>query len=462
MSNSRLVWVSAGVVIVLIVAIVVFFSNYRYVEEVMWRGFQGKAKTDHYYLTEQFLTKKGYAVTRERSYARMGEETLNDNYDTLLLTSSGRTLSALQVTAIVDWVAAGGALVVGSGEASYELSFADDIPTQKDIDDNPKLLDVTGQHNPLFQQLGIAVTVCDSDACKCPDYDSQEDIEKADALLDAIVDDTNALPKTPEEEADELLRVENARWHSEVNVGNQTLSVNQQRAPLLYITPDTPRTSTRIADAKAYCYGDLFASFKHGNGHVTLYTASPRQFSSARSWWGKPPLFSEHHATYLDALLQMGNDHSTGGKRVLWYESAVYPSIWATLWRYGAFALVVAALLLLAWIWQNSRRFGPIIADNPHAGLSMKRHLLASGRFYYAQQQQNKLIQHCYEQLDSVIARRIPSYKSLNKATLAAQIAEKTDLSPIAIADVLARRYPQTDADFTRLINLINRIQQQL
>lgn len=427
MSRTRLLWSSLALIVVISIGTFVFFSHYHYVESVIWQSFKGKAKTDPYHLTEQFLTRKGYQVTRHRSYARLNDNTLEKGYDTLFFTNNGHTLNEAQITTVLDWVNHGGHVVLAASE-----------------------------ENTLLNHAGIRVKNCPTDKCACSTNTEEQVDQQANAILEAVTDSLSNNTQTPEEKADQLLSINHVTDSSRISVGKETLYIDVRHAPSIQTLPDTD--TRRIYRQNALCYGDLFALFSHGEGYISIYGSSPRHFATVKRWWSDPPLLIQHHASFLDLLLQLGGN----GKRVLWYESAAYQSIWELLWRYGRFALVAAALLLLAWIWQHSRRFGPLLVEDPRAGLSMQRHLLASGRFYYRQQQQSKLLQHSYDALDTAIARRIPSAKRLSKPTLAQQLSAKTGLSPDDILTVLARRYPQTDTEFTHLVHLINRIQQSL
>lgn len=467
MSSKRLFMISLAALVLIAIGVVFFFSRYHYVEKVIWYGYQGKAKFDPYYLTEQFLQRKGYHITRQRNYATLDKKTLNQQYDTLFLSNSGHTLSPAQITVVLDWVKNGGSLLVAAGEKNYSNDDADNdiehMPTQADINANPALLSRTDEGSPLLTQAGVAAVYCHADDCICPQKTDTHLKDEENDMLDEIFGDyldtkPNDEPHTIAEKADQLLNVEPHRRDTRIKLDGQTLLHSHHRASILYALPG--HDTQRLYQQSAYCYGDLFAVFAHGQGRIVVYDNSPMDFSSTKRWWEQPPLFTHHHATYLDALLQVSAPH--GGKRILWYESAVYPSIWAFTWRYGAFAVVAAVLLLLAWVWQNSRRFGPLLVEDKRRSLSMQRHLLASGRFYYQQEQQNTLIANTYEQLERAIARRIPAPTRLSKTALIEKLAEKTALPANDIAEVMARRYPQTDADFTRLMYLINLIQQRL
>lgn len=478
MSRNQMLLLGGGFITLLMLFLFYFLNNYRYIEENVWRGLQGEAQGDRYYLAEQFLTQKGYAVTRQKNYARLQGSDLTD-YDTLFFTNDARTLSQTQMTAVLDWVKKGGHVVIYAGAPAYE----NDASSRPQGD---SLFEPTNNRiNLLLKQSGISVVRCSGDDCECPemkqsrppggacgapDSEANEDAtpeEKAlqaeiEAILNSKNNDNNNENKIEEsnrpsidEAIDALIAVEHDRYTTTFRLGGKTLTLYERSTDWLYADKDGTAQLDFVQAAR--CYGDIFAVFSVGGGKISVYNLDYDYFSNQVWWKGGEAIWSYHNATFLDALLQIGN-----GKRVLWYESGVYPNIWSFVRQYGMFAVMTALLLLLAWIWRHSRRFGSLIVEDKRQGLTLERHLRATGQFYYQNEQTNTLLQHCYERLDTAIATRIASPKRLKRTELAEKIAEKTGLPAETIANVLARRYPKTDSEFTQLIYTINQIQQRL
>ncbi len=434
--------IAAVVAVVLVVVIAVYFrSTHHYVENNRWRGLQGKARTDGFWLAEQFLKQKGYDIQRQSSYARLSQADLN-NVDTVFFSNDARTLSERQAKLLGDWVRAGGHVVINrpiNALKALKESTASSKPA------------------PFFSQTGLQVNLPKNKKCTLTANEKyhigEDDYHEAVEVLIKNATQDKTL-KSDAEKVDALM-AENADDSSSYTVNGAPLSLNFSYGAVT----SSRGKAQRLYHLPAKCAGDVFSVFSLGRGRITVYSLPPIFFSTHNALFLER-FWHNDNATLLDMLLQTGNNEKK--PRVLWFERAVYPSALSLLWQYWAFALLTAGLLLLAWVWRHSRRFGSLLVEDQRQGLTLARHLRATGRFYYQNDKKNILLQHCYERLDRTIARRISSHKRLQRGALAEKIAEKTGLSTAIIADVLAHNYPHSDSEFTQLIYYINEIQRRL
>lgn len=463
--TKRSGWIIAGLVLLSVLGAGLWFlSTHHRVEKTIWKGFKGNARYDKYYITEQLLKQKGIKVTREKTYARLGFSPISADYDTIWLSHSANTLGQSQTTALLDWVEAGGQLVLEAGESNYYRDYYDESSDNDDaLDDGAVIEDSEGQtlieketRAHLLKSAGIAVLeqTCTTDACQQCRSDLDEDEAFDTTIFDMVIGS-----KTEEEDAEakaqKLLSKLTLKSGTVFTVGEDKLVVSECPSLSLNAYGDQVERTSSIA---AKCSGDLFASFTYGKGNIVVYNHKSSVFSSELSWWNNENIFTNHHATYLFYLLNL----SKPTHNLLWYESETYLSIWAMIWQYGRYVLWSVAALLMLWVWRYSRRFGSLLIEDERQALSLDRHLNATGQFYYNNEGRNLLVVRCFEQLDADIAHHIPLASRLSKAELAEQVAKKTGVQSARILPILQRHYPQTDAEFTQLIYTINQIRKRL
>lgn len=452
--NKNVILITLGVVLLAAVGAVWFFATHHQVTSNEWKGLQGPAKYDKYYIAERFLQQKGLQVTREETYARMNDEAIDHRYDTVFLSNSGRTMSEAQRKTLLDWVANGGHLVI-QGETANYTDWGEDT-------DNAQRFEAKAQSNrDLLSQAGIAVADCENDICReC--RTSEEAGQRIDAVSEAVSHLSGDQDyETDEEKADELLRVDSASYNnSTIELNGKKLVLGNSDRHGLFAHGGKAK---KIFSQPASCTGDLFALFTYGRGQITVYNQSTDAFSNRIGWWGRSnSIFGYHNATYLYYLLTAADQSGQSKQRILWYESETYPGIWGLVWQYWRYAAIAAVALLLAWIWRNTPRFGSLLVEDERKGLTLNRHLRATGQFYYQNDGKSLLASACYEQLDKDIARHIPLAKRLSQRQLAEKIADKTGLAAAVVNEVLERRYPQSDNEFTQLIYTIQQIRNRL
>ncbi len=435
--NKALIAVVAVVVILLgLAGVGYFYQTHHYVERNQWRNLQGEAQFDRYDFAERFLTRKGYQIQRHKHYAQLIPKQLKQT-DVVLFTNDARTVTNTQANALLQWIKTGGQVVVYAGN---------------DHKDNDKV-------NPLFEATGLEVTASTGGSCPRTMSEVFGEMELFLQLIEDYQKKRNQRNQGEGLKSDETLVEEMLTTDDSNNVNyqinGQTLTLALNVGARIEANHDSELKP--VYHVPADCKGELFSTFRLGRGSLTVYSLPPQYFDNRGVVW-LDHIWNNHNASALDLFLQAGG----GGRRILWFEAAVYPPVLPFLWQYWAFALVTTLLLLLAWIWRHSRRFGSLIVEDERQGLTLGRHLRATGEFYYRNEQKNTLLQHCYERLDSAIARRIPVANRLRRAELAKHIAQKTGLSVEVILSVLERRFPHSDAEFTQLIYRIHQIQTRL
>lgn len=138
------------------------------------------------------------------------------------------------------------------------------------------------------------------------------------------------------------------------------------------------------------------------------------------------------------------------------------PPLWKWLGMNAWTVLVSAALLLVAWLWSGSRRFGPVRAAAPLARRRLLDHIEASGRFLWQQGQRAKLLNGARAALLRMLEARHPALAGLPAGEVAAHLAALSNSTPGAIQKALFDRYAPNEYEFTEAISLLETIRKTL
>ena len=134
---------------------------------------------------------------------------------------------------------------------------------------------------------------------------------------------------------------------------------------------------------------------------------------------------AEHdHAELVYRLAR--TDGRTGPVWIVFVEE--WPDPWQLLWENGWAVVVALALLVCAWIWMRSRRFGPLLPDPPRDRRSLMEHIEASGRFHWKHAGARMLADASREALMERVRLRHPGWLELSPAELAKRLEQTADV----------------------------------
>lgn len=437
MNRSTALVVGVLLLLISVLGYVWFTSQYERIEGNRWQGFQGKAKNDKFYIAERFLREKGLEITRKKYIGHLNQ-VLNDSYQTLFISDTKRVLGSNQIQQLLTWVSQGHQLIVETQQTDYSF-----ISDKLSIAENTK---------GLLEQAGIVVTHCERDECmQCKNKQAPKvQQEKTPPQNDEV---NNAM--TIDEKINRLLEVEKDNFSVTFIANHQPITLNQRN---FHRYAANGGKAHKLSSQKGHCEEELYSVFTYGKGKIVVYTQSIDIFSSKPRWGKHDSIFSYNNATYLYWLLHQGGMP----KHILWYEIESFPSAGMILWRYWHLTLIMALVLLLAWIWRYSQRYGTLIKNDESNTLSITRHLQATGQFYYNSEAKQTLLNSCYEQLEADIALHIPMAKRLSKPELVGKVAIMTELSAEEIKPVIYRQQPDNEIEFIQLTQLIKNIRKRL
>lgn len=439
--NSKAIALIIVAVILSAIGYIWFINNFEEVEKIKWRGIQGKAQADKFYVAEEFLRKKGLDVTRTKTLNPVNKTIAP--YHTIFMGKTKYALTPTETQALLKWTQDGNTLIV-QGQKS---------------DDN-FITDKLTQSKGLLEQAGITVKYCGNDECECKQSDDIEYAEKVPADNNDNDKKNTADNETIDDKLNKLLSLEEKKETDSFIANGQPIILNKYYSSYQYKTTGNTK---KLLSQKGNCGKEMYAVFQYGQGKIIVYsqnqeffhTDNLRRFSYLDFW---DTVFNNNNATYLYWLLHQNGDP----QRILWYESQTFPSVVTIIWQYWRPTVIMLLILILAWVWRYSPRFGSLLVESETKSLSIARHLHATGQFYYDSNAKDILLASCFEHIENHIAKRVPMANQLSTEKLIEKIATLTDLPMGKVAQVVYRRIPNTEAEFIEITQIINHIREKL
>lgn len=204
----------------------------------------------------------------------------------------------------------------------------------------------------------------------------------------------------------------------------------------------TPRAVFRIDDR----LGAILLHYRHGAGQITVL--------NSMSFLTNATIGEHDHAEFAWQLLQF----NPATPEIVIAPRLATPSLLAALVEHALQALVVAALLLAAWLWRVIPRFGPLIPDPPSARRRLLDHLRASGLFHWNNGDVARLTSAAREACMHKIGRTHPVIAALPMPQRAVRLAQLTGLPEDQIVLGLSGQ-PSDPAQFTGLIRTLQALE---
>jgi hypothetical protein len=370
-------------------------------------GYSREALTNPYLALERLLARMGHEVV---SVDGLGElDALPPPEAWLLLPTARDTLSAERSRALLDWVAAGGHLLL------VTWSLWEDASRRPD-----PILDGFG----LQQHWGLSADGEPGD--EGPEKTPPPQPGALGALLGGL-----GAPRAWDES---LLawpgRAEPLRLHFDPR----------------FRWVDAEGRAHRIAAGPA---GMHLLVVEHGEGLVTALTDD---------WLLRNAHVGEaDHAELLTRLARQG-----GRAGPVWVVTSTrWPGLWSQAVRHALPALVSGGVLLLFWAWLASRRFGPLQPEPPPERRRWFEHLEAAGRYHWRRDRGRALLASTRECVLRELARRRPELARLDAPRREARLAELAALRDDEVARALGG-WPRRPDEFTTAIAQLERIRASL
>lgn len=172
--------------------------------------------------------------------------------------------------------------------------------------------------------------------------------------------------------------------------------------------------------------GWLFARLRHGGGQIT--------FSSQLDFLGTRALRSPAHSALAWQLLAPALEAEPA---VLLVYAADLPPLHVLIVRHGWPILLPLLLALLAWMWMRGQRFGSLQPEVATPRRALREHLRAAAELALRRRQGSALLKPMRQRVLQRLALAQPEIAALPARELAQALAAQHSLSPAAVDQAL-------------------------
>jgi hypothetical protein len=389
-------------------------------------GYSREALTNPYLALERLLARMGHEVVSLEGLGELDALPPTDGF--LLIPTRRDTLSAERSRSLLEWVERGGHLLV----VTYSMWDEDDR-----------------RPDPLLDGFGF------QQHWGQPPEEPESD--------EAVADE-----QPPNEEAEDPTGEEQPQVATEVDVEVlATLFGAFSGAPSEW---DVARLAWPGRDEPLELNFDPRYRWVDGEGRAELTAAGTA---------GAHLLVARHGEGWLTALTDdwlLRNDHvgeadhaelwarlaRRGREGPVWIVTSTrWPGLLRRAVEHALPALAGLGVLLAAWLWRVSRRFGPIRPAPPPARRRWFDHLEAAGRYHWHEGNGRALLQSTRECVLRELARRRPQLVGLAPAKRDARLAELAQLRSEEVARALTDA-PRPREEFTATMAHLERIRASL
>jgi hypothetical protein len=402
----------------------VFWWASQYLEPVkerIWVGFRGEAARNQFLAAELFMARQGFEVSLGRSIARLTDLPPRS---TAVLPEGRQALSDRHVEHLMEWVRAGGHLLVQA-----ERDEVDDLVLTRvgvRLAERKRFRSrETGDDGPSTAEDRAAR---DRDG---PDRADGEERKRKDAGDGGTAKSKKSAKPTSCASNDRLADIKLPHVH-------ETMIVNFTSERTFRIERGEPDFQWNGRQ------GMQVVSMRHGSGRVTVLPTIP--FTNQR-------IDAHDHAALLYYLARWD-----GRADVLrFFDRLEKLSILSWLTEHALAVLFASGTLVALWLWRVSLRFGPIASDPLPVRLRLLDHLAASGRFQWRHGNQARLFQSARDEALMLINRVAPGFAALDIAKQVDRLRELAGFTEEEAANAL-RATPTGNAEFLHLIRLYQRL----
>ena len=207
----------------------------------------------------------------------------------------------------------------------------------------------------------------------------------------------------------------------------------------------SPRAVHRVEDRR----GTILLHYRRGAGQVTVL--------NSMSFMTNAAIGQHDHAEFAWQLLGF----NPASPQIVMAFRIETPSLMTALGENAWQALIVASVLLAAWLWRVILRFGPLIPDPLPVRRRLLDHLRASGLFHWNNGDIGRLTMAARESCMYKIARTHPVIAALPLPQRAARFARITGVPEDDILDALTGQ-PADPPRFTAAIRTLQTLEERL
>ncbi|VAW86799.1 hypothetical protein MNBD_GAMMA17-299 [hydrothermal vent metagenome] len=217
--------------------------------------------------------------------------------------------------------------------------------------------------------------------------------------------------------------------------------------PQYYMIDSEERVYAGIEGERGY----HLLQFALGNGYLTVL--------SDDLIWHNHSIGNHDNAFFLRNLV---HSEQESARSELWIvRNLEFPSLLALIWQHAHYALLALGLLIIFALWAAYNRFGPTIVLSHHIRRSLIEHLDACGRYHWQQNRGGALLTALREQLQQLFEKRHPGWQQISRVEQLEWLAQRSKISQRRLSAAL-REQPQGEAEFTQIVQTIQRLRKTL
>ncbi|GAB2513654.1 DUF4350 domain-containing protein [Microbulbifer agarilyticus] len=456
------------------IAAAVFLYFFEYYAEEADLGFGAEARRNPYLAAEKFLDRIDVPHRQADNIAVLPE--LNDN-DVLFLANSNLIYNEQRLWELLEWVERGGQAIVVSnqlstdGERNLLLDLLDLQVTYGDTDlyFNWQLREVFGEEAKTLQDKTVSELMRDHNRKLAEKSKNQNsDTAPVEDAREVAQDTSTEGTRNPEVDPERLINLtsdggtsyslyfdpELLLTHEMMAQGDE---VDVQGGLLHWVTfqdlaPPSGQEAAQPSDVSHYDSNLLhhqspLAFFEYGRGRITLMADN--------GLWQNRRIGEFDHAFFLA--------HLTGQKNLVMITRPHFLGFSELIQRYWLEFFTAGGLVLLAWIANRSRRFGPREPEGAPVRRSLLEHVRACGYFYWREQAARKQFEAIRSRLrDKILPNASAAPSGHQQAEISQLLAERTGLTSNEIITTLWGAAPHSEETFTARMRSLQIIEDAL
>lgn len=459
-TRTTILIIIAAVLILVGLGTLLFFYLYEKVERDVHYGASGMARINPYYAAELFFEEMGVSAESQLSLKQ-----LPPTDHTLVLLSKDREVRLAKRYEIEDWVRDGGHLII---VAIPPMSKRGEDEQDNDAPFNDNRLSET---DPILSIVGLRVEKnpnskgWDSDREKLGEGPNKTDENERDRQTpQKTADIKQAAPPdagTPDADAETKAQPRKNRPPTFMEL----LADIEARREL--VTIDVPcGTKTAEADfdtrwtlalrSSRHGYDDPIANdylpifrVPLGNGQVTAIVDS--HFMTNR-------VIGDHDHARLLYRLAVPENCGTAPQGIVFIVRAKAEGLASMLWRHFWMVLISLGILVIAWIWMGSRRFGPILPEPELKRRSLIEHVEAVGNFLWRHGYGQELLKGAREAVRRKMAAHLGGDTELDGLELERAISDETGMRESRVHEAFSGGTTDDRKAFTEAMQELQRI----
>lgn len=416
------------VVLLLLTALGVwgFFTFFESYQEEVSIGYSKDARTNPFFAAQLFLEQDDVVVLSDPNQLDFAEM---DQSATIFLSSVDSViLTEKQVSEALDWIFAGGYLIVGVGqEIIGHASLLSSFDITAELIDNPNEDFVDFLEQELNQDEGQRMD--QETESRGPNKDTQEELSEPEPL--------NYQLKLNDNEQELDIQV-----LDDISLAHPSQKYDEDGEVIDY----QPATQYQLGAFAGDENGIRLMQFDYGEG---VFTAL-----SSDAIWRNDHIAAVDHAFFLSYMV--AKDSS-----LFIYYNINAPSLFSLLRQYFWETMLSFCVLLLLWIWRSAQA----VAGKESVKVGNRRlfseHLTASAEFLFSRQQYTQLLEPLRDEINHLAAQWHPTFNTLSGVEQSSLMAQRTGLAESRITQwQRVMRDCHTQSNFETALRLGNHIRE--